>query len=61
MVINGSMHSRKYVEQTHTCTVPPNVKLRPMRQIFFDFVKACERISLCFVGQIVIKIDHVLL
>jgi len=36
------------------CTVPQNVKLHPMRKIFFDLVKACEGVSfLCFLDQIV--------
>jgi len=36
------------------CTVPQNVKLRPMRNTFFDLVKACEGVFLlCFLGQIV--------
>ena len=36
------------------CTVPQNFKLRPMRWICFDFVKACEGVFLlCFLGQVV--------
>ena len=36
------------------CTVPQNFKLRPMRSICFDLVKACEGVFLlCFLGQIV--------
>ena len=36
------------------CTVPQNFKLRPMRYICFDLVKACEGVFLlCFLGQIV--------
>ena len=36
------------------CTFPQNYKLRPMRSIFFDLVKAWVGVFLlCFLGQIV--------
>jgi len=36
------------------CTAPQNFKLRPMRSICFDLVKACEGVFLlCVLGQIV--------
>jgi len=45
---------KSFLTSLNQCTVPQNFKLRSLRLICFDLVKACEGVFLlCFLGQIV--------
>ena len=53
-LVSNDVAKVSLLEGVHTCTVPQNFKLRPMRYICFDLVKACEGVFLlCFLGRIV--------